>query len=94
MRDDALLVPQRGVSRNTAGKATALVVGDNEVVELRMLNAERTIGDAWLVSDGIRAGERVIVEGLQRVRPGATVKAAPFSGKSVESSAPADAKKS
>jgi membrane fusion protein (multidrug efflux system) len=94
VREQAMLVPQRGVSRNTAGKATALVVGDNEVVEQRLLTAERTIGAAWLVKDGVQPGDRVIVEGLQRVRPGATVKAVPFADKSAETGNPPSAKKS
>ena len=78
VREQGMLVPQRGVSRNTAGVATALVVGSGEVVEPRMIKAERTIGDAWLVTGGLQAGDRVIVEGLQRVRPGVPVKAVPF----------------
>jgi len=78
VHEQGMLVPQRGVSRNTAGRATVLVVGSDEVVELRVIRAERTIGDAWLVIDGLQTGDRVIVEGLQRVRPGAPVKAVPF----------------
>lgn len=81
VRERGLLVPQRGVSRNPAGKATALVVDTNEVVEQRILTAERTIGDAWLVKDGVQPGDRVIVEGVQRVRPGAAVKAMPYTEK-------------
>lgn len=94
VREQALLVPQRGVSRNTAGRATALVVGDNEVVEQRLLNAERTIGDAWLVRDGVQPGDRVIVEGLQRIRPGATVKPVPFAEKGADAANQPGAKKS
>jgi membrane fusion protein (multidrug efflux system) len=78
-----MLVPQRGVSRDPAGNAIALVAGENDVVERRMLKTERTVGDAWLVTEGLKAGERVIVEGLQRVRPGATVKVVPFETKAV-----------
>lgn len=94
VREQALLVPQRGVSRNTAGKATALVVGENEVVEQRLLTAERTIGDAWLVRDGVQPGDRVIVEGLQRIRPGATVKAVPYTEKKPDSVNPSGTNKS
>lgn len=94
IREQALLVPQRGVSRNTAGKATALVVGENEVVELRLLTAERTIADTWLVRDGVQPGDRVIVEGLQRIRPGATVKAVPYTEKTPATVPPSGAKKS
>jgi membrane fusion protein (multidrug efflux system) len=94
VREQALLVPQRGVSRNTAGKATALVVGENEVVEQRVLTAERTIGNAWLVKDGVQPGDRVIVEGMQRIRPGATVKAVPYTEKTSDSVNPSGMKKS
>jgi len=72
----ALLVPQRGVTRDNRGQPTALVV-KNGKVELRTLVAERAIGDAWLVTDGIVPGDEVIVEGLQRVRPGAPVTTVP-----------------
>ncbi|HET8881024.1 MAG TPA: efflux RND transporter periplasmic adaptor subunit [Solimonas sp.] len=70
---DALLVPQQGVTRDPTGKATALVVGDGDKVEQRTLTATRTVGDQWLVTDGVEAGDRVIVEGLQKVKPGAAV---------------------
>lgn len=74
VREKALLVPQQAVSRNNKGQSTALVVKDGQV-ELRVLVTERALGDAWLVTDGIQPGEQVIVDGLQRVRPGMTVKA-------------------
>jgi len=84
VQEQAMLVPQRGVSRDPAGNAVALVVGDNDVVERRVLKTERAIGDVWLVTDGLKVGERVIVEGLQRVRPGITVKVALFGEKAAE----------
>jgi len=84
VREQVMLVPQRGVGRDPAGNAVALVAGANEVVERRVLKTERTVGDAWLVTEGLQVGERVIVEGLQRVRPGATVKVVPFGGKAAE----------
>ena len=73
----ALLVPQRGVSRDPSGTATALVVGKDGKVELRKLQTERAIGDAWLGTKGITGGDQVIVEGLQKARPGAVVTAVP-----------------
>jgi membrane fusion protein, multidrug efflux system len=85
VREQVMLVPQRGVSRDPAGNAIALVAGENDVVERRMLKTERTVGDAWLVTEGLKAGERVIVEGLQRVRAGATVKVVPFDAKAAAS---------
>jgi membrane fusion protein (multidrug efflux system) len=74
---NALLVPQRGVTRDQAGRPQALVVSAANKVERRQLETEREIGDAWLVTSGINPGDRVIVEGLQKVRPGADVKAVP-----------------
>lgn len=73
----AVLVPQNGVSRNTKGEATALIVGQDNKVELRVLTAERTVGDQWLISSGVQAGDQVIVENLQRIRPGVVVKPIP-----------------
>lgn len=79
--EQAILVPQRGVSRNPQGEATALVVGAEEKVEPRVVTVARTVGDNWLVKDGLKAGDRVIVEGIQRAKPGTTVKAVPFGAK-------------
>jgi membrane fusion protein (multidrug efflux system) len=73
-RADALLVPQRTVSRNERGEPTVLVVGRDNKVAQRIITAPRTIGSNWLVTDGLRPGERVIVEGGANVRPGAVVK--------------------
>ncbi|WP_323025921.1 efflux RND transporter periplasmic adaptor subunit [Castellaniella sp.] len=77
IREDALLVPQRGVTRDNAGQATALVVGADDKVEQRKVTVERTVGTNWLVSDGLKAGDRVIVDGVQNVQAGAQVKAVP-----------------
>ncbi len=69
-----LLVPQQGVSRDDKGNATVLVVGKDNKVEQRTVTAPKAIGDKWLVTAGLKAGERVIVEGSDKVRAGATVK--------------------
>ncbi|MFG1175186.1 efflux RND transporter periplasmic adaptor subunit [Erwiniaceae bacterium CAU 1747] len=69
----ALLVPQQGVTRTPTGQATALVVGADNKVEVRNLTADQAIGDKWLVTDGLKDGDKVIVTGLQRVKPGAAV---------------------
>lgn len=74
IRSDALLVPQQGVTRNPRGEATALVVGADDKVEQRTLTAAQAIGDKWLITDGLKPGDRVIVSGLQKIRPGAQVK--------------------
>lgn len=68
-----LLVPQRGVTHNPLGDATALVVDDSGKVTLRAIKTERALGNQWLVSAGLSAGEKVIVEGTQQVRPGSQV---------------------
>jgi membrane fusion protein (multidrug efflux system) len=71
---DALLVPQQAISRDQKGLPFAMVVGPDRKVERRSLVTDRAIGDSWLVSSGLKRGEQVIVEGLQKVRPGAEVK--------------------
>ena len=81
INEQALLVPQRGVTRNPAGKPVALVVGAEEKVESRLIEVVRTVGDRWLVGAGLAPGDRVILEGIQRARPGTVVKAVPFGTK-------------
>jgi membrane fusion protein (multidrug efflux system) len=76
--ENAILIPQRGVTRNPKGDAVVMVVGAEEKVEPRPIKVVRTVGDSWLVSDGLKAGDRVILEGLQKARPGTQVKAVPF----------------
>lgn len=78
--EQAILVSQRGVSRDAKGEATAMLVGAGEKVEVRPIKVSRTIGDNWLVSDGLKAGDRVILEGLQRAKPGTPVRVVPFGG--------------
>ena len=73
-RANALLVPQPGIARDPKGNATAMVVGADGKVETRTVKVSRTVGNRWLVEDGLKAGDKVIVEGLQKVQPGATVK--------------------
>ncbi len=73
----ALLVPQAGVSRNARGEATVLVVDADSKVSERIVEVDRAVGSDWVVSSGLIAGERVIVEGVQKVRPGSTVTAKP-----------------
>ncbi len=76
--DQAILVPQQGVQRTPKGEPFALVVDEAGKVQQRQLTLSRAIGDQWLVSSGLAAGDRVIVEGLLNVRPGATVKVIPW----------------
>lgn len=74
----ALLIPQQAVSRDLKGNPVALIVNAEGKVEQRMLTLDRAIGDKWLVSAGLVPGERVIVEGIQKVKPGVSVKVIPF----------------
>ncbi|MFO0753622.1 MAG: efflux RND transporter periplasmic adaptor subunit [Thermodesulfovibrionales bacterium] len=78
INERAILVPQRGVTRTPAGDAMVMLVGSGEKAEPRVVKVSRTVGDAWLVSEGLKAGDRVILEGLQKARPGTPVKAVPF----------------
>jgi membrane fusion protein (multidrug efflux system) len=75
VREQAIVVPQQAVSRDAKGQAVAMVVGSDDKVVPRVLQANRTLGTEWLIDGGLQAGDRVIVEGLQRARPGAAVKA-------------------
>src|SRR5690606_17489946 len=75
---DGLLVPQQAVTRDPKGGATTMVVTADGTAEMRQIEAPRAVGDKWLVTSGLESGERVIVEGLQKVRPGAPVRAADF----------------
>ena len=74
VNETAILAPQQGVTRDLKGQATALVVNQENKVELRQLKASRTVGNDWLVEEGLNAGDRLITEGLQYVKPGIEVK--------------------
>lgn len=74
----ALLIPQQAVIRDPKGNPLVLIVNAENKVEQRMLTLDRAIGNKWLVSEGIVPGEQLIVEGIQKVKPGITVKAIPF----------------
>jgi membrane fusion protein (multidrug efflux system) len=74
----AILLPHQTVSRDPKGNPMALVVGDDGKVQQRQLVVDRVIGDKWMVASGVKPGERVIAEGIQKVRPGVLVKEVPF----------------
>ena len=78
VNEQAILVPQQGVSRDPKGNPLALIVDAEGKVQQRVLTVVRTIKDKWLVSDGLAPGDRVIVEGVQKVRPGMTVRTVPY----------------
>ncbi|HET9694088.1 MAG TPA: efflux RND transporter periplasmic adaptor subunit [Steroidobacteraceae bacterium] len=75
VREDGLLVPQQGIARDPKGGTTAMVVGADGKVEVRSVRVSQAIGDKWLVEEGLAPGDKVVIEGLQKIRPGATVQA-------------------
>jgi len=85
----AIAVPQQGVTRNPKGEATALVLNKQGLVEQRVLRTGGTLGDKWLVKDGLAAGDRVIIEGVQKVKPGAPAVAAKAAATAASGAAPA-----
>ena len=88
INNEAILIPQQAVSRNPRGDPFTLIVDGEGKVAQRMLTLDRAIGDRWLVASGLAPGERVIVEGSQKVRPGAAVKAVPFQAAATSGAAP------
>jgi membrane fusion protein (multidrug efflux system) len=78
VNEQAILVPQQGISRNPKGDPLALIVDAEDKVQQRMLTLDRAVGNKWLVSSGLNPSDRVIVEGIQKVRPGIVVKTVPF----------------
>lgn len=76
-QQNVLMVPQQGITHNEQGKATALILDQENVVQLREINAVKAVGNQWLVTAGLRPGDRVIVSGLQRIRPGSKAQVLP-----------------
>lgn len=74
---NAILVPQQAVSRDPRGNATVYVIGPDNKAQLRTVTATQTVGEAWLVTSGLAAGDKVITEGLDNVRPGQLVHPVP-----------------
>jgi len=77
LKSEAILVPQQGVTRNTKGDPTAMVVNAESKVEVRPIKTERAVVNRWLVGEGLQPGDRVITEGLQFIQPGVEVEVAP-----------------
>ncbi len=80
VRKDAILVPQQSVTRDPRGNPQVMIVDDHGTAQRRAVEIDRAIGNQWLVTAGLTAGDRLIVEGLQRVRPGTPVNAVPANG--------------
>jgi membrane fusion protein (multidrug efflux system) len=83
--EQAILAPQQGVSRDPKGNPFVLIVDAQNKVEQRMIMTDRAIGDKWRVSSGLAPGDQVIVEGIQKARPGASVKVVPYNAGQKES---------
>jgi membrane fusion protein (multidrug efflux system) len=73
VRQGAVLAPQQGISHDQKGQPNALVVGADNTVELRTIGTDRAVGDQWLVTSGLKPGDRIIVEGIQSAKPGSKV---------------------
>jgi len=84
----ALLVPQQAVTRDGSGKPLAYVVTADSKLEQRPLQIERAIADQWLVNTGLKAGDRLVVEGLQNAHPGAAVQVVPYTANSAALTSP------
>jgi membrane fusion protein (multidrug efflux system) len=77
VNDQAILVPQQGVFRNPKGEAYAWIVDSENKAQQKILTLDRAVGDKWLVSSGLNSGDRVIIEGVQNIKIGETVKIVP-----------------
>jgi membrane fusion protein (multidrug efflux system) len=73
VKEDAMLVPQQAVTRDTKGNPTVMLIDAAGKAEVRSVRLDRAIGNQWLVLDGLKPGDRVIFEGMQRLRPGVPV---------------------
>jgi membrane fusion protein, multidrug efflux system len=80
MKNSALLIPQRAVTQLQGGYQVAVVGNDNKI-EIRMIIVGDHTGPMWIVEDGLKAGETVVVEGIQRVKPGVLVNPKPYTTK-------------
>ena len=74
----AILIPQQAVARDPKGNPVAMIVDGNDTIQQRMLDLDRAVGDQWLADSGLSVGDRVVVEGLQKVRAGTQVRVVPF----------------
>lgn len=90
VNENAILVPQRAVTRNAKGEAQAMIVDASGIVQVRMLTIDRAVGNRWLISGGLETGDQVVVEGLQKIRPGGKAKTVPFGAEQEKTGASAE----
>jgi membrane fusion protein (multidrug efflux system) len=77
---NVIVIPQQAVQRDGGGRSQVYVVKDGKTAELRMVSTGRISGNRWVIENGLNAGEQIIVEGFQKLRPGATIAAQPWQG--------------
>lgn len=87
-RDGVILAPQRAVTRDPRGQATAYVIGPDDKIEPRRLDVSRVVNNAWIVEKGLAAGDRLVMDGFQRIRPGMVVSPVPFEDAAETKAAP------
>jgi membrane fusion protein (multidrug efflux system) len=87
----AILVPQAGVARSPKGEATVILVGAEGKAVLQTITADRTVGDKWLVTAGLKPGDKVVVEGLGKIRPGQPIRPVPAGSPPLRKAPPAKA---
>lgn len=92
-QQQGVLAPQRALSRNPQGDATAMVLDQDNKVQPRVVKTSRAIGDKWQIIEGLEAGDRLIVDGLQRAKPGSVVEPVPFTGDQVIAPAQVESEK-
>ncbi|WP_280821878.1 efflux RND transporter periplasmic adaptor subunit [Pseudaminobacter soli (ex Li et al. 2025)] len=90
IQENAIAIPQQAIQRDVGGRAQVYVVNDKNLAELRTVRVGRAVGDRWTVEDGLKAGDKVIVEGFQKVRPGAAVAAQTWKPKDASSATGSD----
>lgn len=92
-KQNGILVPQQSVSRNSAGKPLVYVVDKDKKIELRAVDIDRAVGDQWLMRSGLQSGDQIVVDGIQRAKPGSVVETTPWQPKvlTVPASSPAQA---
>jgi membrane fusion protein (multidrug efflux system) len=88
VKEQGILIPQQAVARDPKGNPLALILDAEGKVQQRMLTLDRALGDKWLVASGLVPGDRVIVEGLLKVRPGMAVREVPWTAKEGEKATP------
>jgi len=92
VKEQALLIPQPGVTRDTKGNAIGYVLDQSGKVGMRVLTMDRAIGDQWIVTSGLAPGDRIVVEGVQNIRHGSVVRAVPFEGSGTTTQPPASSR--